>query len=310
MGLIRPSYVPEEEFQKLRALNRHRANLVGDLARVKNRVQKVLEDGNVKLGSVVSNVFGVAGRAVLDGIAEGITHPVELAALIQTAVKKPKEEIREALTHCLTETHRFQIREYLIQARYLEQSIGTLEAELGKLMKPYEEQISRLLKIPGVKLTTAQGIIAEATIHMQHFLTDRHFAAWAGVAPGNHQSAGKRRRARARHGNPAFKKILIQLARGAVKKKGSYYRAKYMKLTMQLGSKNKALVAIANRIARVIYHMLSTPELKYRDIGPQRVDGVEQQIKRKIGQLKALGLEVQYITNQKIVVQKNETVTV
>lgn len=198
----------------------------------------------------------------------------------------------------------------MIQARYLEQSIGTLESEIGKLMKPYEEQISRLLKIPGVKLTTAHGIIAEATIHMEHFPTDRHFAAWAGVAPGNYQSAGKRRRTRTRHGNPAFKKILIQLTRGAVKKKESCYRAKYIKLTMQLGSKNKALVAIANRIARVIYHLLSTPGLKYRDIGPQRVNGIEQQIKRKIGQLKALGLEVQYIMNQKIVVQKHESVTV
>jgi transposase len=307
-GLIRPSYVPKDEFQQLRALNRHRTNLVGDIGRIKNRIQKVLEDGNCKLGSVVSDVFGVAGLAVLDGIAEGIKDPDALLGLIQTVIKKEREEIRKALTHCMNATHQFQIREYLIQYRHSQETLLQMETEINRRMKPYEAYIQRLLKIPGVDLTTAQGVIAEATIHMENFNDDRSFAAWAGVAPGNYRSAGRRRKVRTRHGNPALKKILIQIARGATKKKGSYFRAKYNRLIFQVGSKNKAIVAIANRIARVIYHLIKNPEMQYKDLGVLRVDNTEEQIKRKISQLKALGVEVQYQTLQKIVAQKTVVV--
>jgi transposase len=299
-GLIRPSYVPEEEFQQLRALNRHRNNLVGDLGRIKNRVQKVLEDGNLKLGSVVSDVFGVAGLAVLDGIAEGKTDPDALLELIRTHIKKERQEIRKALTHCLTSTHRYQIQEYLIQFRYLQGSLLQLEQQINERMKPYEKLIERLLKIPGIDRITAQGVVAEATTRMENFKDDRSFAAWAGVAPGNYRSAGRRKKVRTRHGNPALKKILIQIAKGATKKKGSYFRAKYNRLIFQVGSKNKATVAIANRIARVVYHMIKNPEMPYRDLGALRVDDTEQQIKRKISQLKALGVEVEYHTLQKV----------
>lgn len=303
-GLIRPSYVPEEEFQQLRALNRHRTSLVGDIGRIKNRVQKVLEDGNFKIGSVLSDVFGVAGLAVLDGIAKGILDPDVLLGLIQTDVKKEKEEIRKALTHCLTATHRFQIQEYLIQYRHLQETLLQLENEIEKRMVPYKGLIERLVKIPGVDRTSAQGIVAEATTHMENFMDDRAFAAWAGVAPGNYRSAGRRKRVRTRHGNPALKKILVQVARGATKKKGSYYRAKYNRLIFQVGSKNKAVVAIANRIARVVYHLIKDPTQQYRDIGPLRADNVEQQIRRKIGQLKALGVQVEYQTLQKVIAKR------
>lgn len=308
-GLIRPSYIPEIEFRELRALNRHRANLVGDLARVKNRVSKVLEDGNLKLSSVLSDIFGVAGLAVLTGIAQGKSDPYELIALIQTEVKKPKEEIQKALIHCLTEIHRFQIQEYLIQYKHLQQALARFEDELNKRIEPYSKQVEQLMQIPGVNLISARGLIAEATTKMENFRDDRRFAAWAGVAPGNYQSAGKRKKVRIRHGNPVLKKILVQIARGAVKKKGSYYKVKYGKLTLQTGSKNKATVAIANRIARVVFHLLSNPDKRYRDIGPLRIDSVEQQIKRKIGQLRALGVEVSYQTLQKITVQKTVAVS-
>ena len=309
-GLIRASYIPTVEFQKMRSLNRHRTSLVEDLARVKNRVQKVLEDGNVKIGSVLSDVFGVAGQAVLDAIADGKTDSYELLCQIRTAVKKPKEVILKSLKNCLTETHRSQIREYLIQMRHLQENINQIETELGSLQMPFFKQIEKLTEIPGVKSITAQGIIAEATTHMHHFADDRKFAAWAGVAPGNYQSAGTHKRVRSRHGNPAFKKILVQVARGAVKKKGSYYMAKYNKLTIQLGSRNKALVAIANRIARTIYHILKDEDRRYKDLGPTRTDNSEQLIRRKIAQLKALEVEVSYDSIQKIHVKRTVDVTI
>jgi transposase len=310
-GLIRASYVPRVEFHKMRSLNRHRTGLVEDLARVKNRVQKVLEDGNVKIGSVLSNVFGVSGQAVLNAIANGTTDSHDLLAQITTDVKKPKEEILKSLKNCLTETHRFQVAEYLIQIKHLQENIQGVEKELAELLEPYQKQIKKLLKIPGVKLITAQGIIAEATTCMENFADDRKFGAWAGVAPGNHQSAGTRKRARSRHGNPALKKILVQVARGAVKKKNSYFMAKYRRLTLQLGSKNKALVAIANRLSRVVYHLLKNEDLQYKDLGALRgVDDKEKQIKNKIAQLKALGIEVEYVTMQKIRATKTIELTV
>lgn len=190
-GLIRPSFIPEEEFQQLRALNRHRIHLGSDLTRVKNRVQKVLEDGNVKLGSMLSNVFGVAGISVLRAIGEGTKDADVLLELIQTNVKKNREEIRKSLTNCLNDVHCFQIKEYLVQFDQLQASIDWLSAQIGHRMVKYSDLVERLDEIPGIDRRAAEIILAEATVNVDTFKEDRNFAAWAGVAPGNKQSAKK-----------------------------------------------------------------------------------------------------------------------
>ncbi len=195
-GLIHGSFIPDEEFQQFRALTRHRSYLTCDLTRVKNRVQKILEDGNIKLASVISDVFGVGGMAVLRAIGQGNTDAAQLTDCIQTNVKKSKEEIKKSLTNCFTEVHVFQVQEYLRQYDGLQESLMRVTREIDTRMQKYSDIIERLDEVPGIDRITAQGILAEATNNMGAFQEDRRFAAWAGVVPGNHQSAGKKKELR------------------------------------------------------------------------------------------------------------------
>ena len=195
-GLIRSSFIPDTEYQQLRLLNRHRTNLVNDIARVKNRVQNILEDGNIKLGSIVSDVFNPAGMAVLDSLSQGITDTESLLRRAQEAgIKrlKRKDEMRKALTNCFREDHCFLIRELMLQYTDLIQRLNQATEELTQRFKKHSDLIERLDEIPGVDQITAQGIVAEATTQMDQFKNDRLFAAWAGVAPGNHESARKKK---------------------------------------------------------------------------------------------------------------------
>jgi transposase len=191
-GLIRPSFVPEGEFQRMRLISRHRTNLTEDLARVKNRVQRVLEDGNVKWGVIASDVFGVAGLAILELIADGVTNARVLAGAVKTKVKR-REESEKALTNCLTTEHCWLIKELMIQFHDLETRIKEADTELAKKIKPYIHLVEELKKIPGIDTVLAIGILAEATPDMSNFADERKFAAWAGVASGNNESAGKKK---------------------------------------------------------------------------------------------------------------------
>jgi transposase len=191
-GLIRPSFIPEGEFQRMRLISRHRTNLTEDLARVKNRVQKVLEDGNIKWGVIASDVFGVAGLSILRLITDGVTNPKVLAAAVKTNVKR-KEESEKALTNCLTTEHCWLVKELMHQFYSLEERIKKADIELAKKATPYAHLVEELKKIPGIDTVLAMGIIAEATTNMSHFADERKFAAWAGVASGNNESAGKKK---------------------------------------------------------------------------------------------------------------------
>lgn len=192
-GLIRPSYIPEEEFRILRELTRHRENLISNVIDVKNRIQHVLEDGNIKLQSALSDVFGVAGRKVLMAIIAGETDALKLALLVDTNVKSKLEVIKKSLEHRLTETNRFCLKQLYSHLLYLEQMMFELQSEIDQKMKPYVDYLKRLDEIPGVDKKTAEVIIAEATTEMKNFKDAKTFAAWAGVAAGNHESAGKKK---------------------------------------------------------------------------------------------------------------------
>jgi transposase len=191
-GLIRPSFVPDGVYQRLRLLSRHRTNLVEDRSRVKNRVEKVLQDGNIKWSSVVSDTFGVAGVQILDLIAEGFTSAQTLAESVTTRIKR-KEDTEKALTNCLTTEHCYVIKVLMKQFRHLEDQIQDVENELVERMLPYAHLVEELDKIPGIDKILALGIIAEATADMSSFADERKFAAWAGVASGNNESAGKKK---------------------------------------------------------------------------------------------------------------------
>jgi len=184
--------VPDGIYQRLRLLSRHRTNLTEDLARVKNRVQKVLEDGNIKWSSIVSDTFGVAGIEVLTLIADGVTNAQTLAQAVTTKIKRI-DEVQKALTNCLTTEHVFVIRELMRQYSDLQARILEVDNELVEKMKPYAHLIEELKKIPGIDQILAMGIIAEATADMSSFADERKFAAWAGVASGNNESAGKKK---------------------------------------------------------------------------------------------------------------------
>lgn len=191
-GFIRPSFIPDGEFQRMRLLSRHRTNLTEDLARVKNRIQKVLEDGNIKLSTIATDVFGVAGTKVLRLIAEGVTRADTLTAAVNTRLKR-KGEANKALTNCLTTEHCFVIAELMIQYDELNTRIEKVEQELFKKIEPYTHLVQQLDEIPGINSILAIGIIAEASTDMSAFRDERSFAAWAGVAPGNNESAGKKK---------------------------------------------------------------------------------------------------------------------
>jgi transposase len=192
MGFIRPSFIPEPIFQRLRQLSRHRTNMVGDLARVKNRVQKVLEDGNIKWSSIVSDTFGAAGVKILRAIADGVTTAKTLASYATTNIKR-KEDVEKALKNYLTTEHCFVIKSLMSQYDFLSAEIKTIEDEMAEKMLPYSHLIAELDKIPGIDKVLAMAILAEATNRMDSFPDERKFAAWAGVAPGNNESAGKKK---------------------------------------------------------------------------------------------------------------------
>ena len=191
-GLIRSSFIPEPEFQKLRLLSRHRTNLVDDLSRVKCRVQKVLEDANIKLSSVVSDVFGAGPIKVLRLIANGVKDPEKLRSAIKTNIKK-KEELKKSLTNCLTSEHCFIIQELMYHYDSINGRIKAVDNQIVEQVTPYADLVEELDKIPGIDHVLAIGILAEASNDMTNFKDERSFAAWAGVAAGNNESAGKKK---------------------------------------------------------------------------------------------------------------------
>ncbi len=191
-GLVRPSFIPDEIFQRMRLLSRHRTNLTHDLGRVKNRVERVLQDGNIKWSTVVSDTFGKAGLAVLDLLADGETNASLLTKAVTTKIKRI-EEVEKALTNCFTNDHVFVIKELMDQYYYLNDKIKEVEKELREKAEPYRHLIKKLDEIPGIDEILAIGILAEATNDMAHFKDERAFAAWSGVAAGNNESAGKKK---------------------------------------------------------------------------------------------------------------------
>ena len=196
-GMIRGSFIPEAEFQTLRLLNRHRQSLVGQTARIKNQMEKVLEDGNIKLSSIISDLFGVFGLAILDCLANGKTDTATLwakACEMQSFAKlKRKDEVKQALSNCMRPEHCFLIKQLLKQYRGLKQCIDEVDQQMDERLKPYQEYLKLLDEIPGINETIAKGILAEATTRMDAFKDEKSFAAWSGVAAGNHESARKKK---------------------------------------------------------------------------------------------------------------------
>lgn len=305
-GLIRSSFVPEPVVQDLRGLLRTRKQLVREQSSHIQRVQKTLEDANIKLDSVITDIVGVSGRAMLAAMIDGVTDPAQLVALAHRRLKAPKERLLEALRGRVTNHHRFLLRLHLDQIDALDIGIKSIDQEVDRVVAemdaaveagqaPFRALILLLITIPGVGPLAARTILAEIGCDMTRFPTVGHLLSWAGLCPRNNESAGKHRTTRLRKGDPWLKTMLVQCAWAASRKKDSYLKSQFHRLRGRHGPK-KAICAVAASILTAIYHMLKNGT-EYHDLGANYLDRRSPQIvaKRLIAQLANLGVNVQII---------------
>lgn len=291
-GLIRGSFVPPTPIQDLRALMRTRKQLVREAARNTQRIQKALEDANIKLTSVISDVLGKSGRAVLNALVEGEADPEKLVALTSRRLKAPREVLIEALRGNVREQHRFLIKLHLGQVDALNKAIGELDERVEAHLDPFRKNVELLTTMPGISDTAANVLVSEVGYDMVRFPTAAHLVSWAGFCPRADQSAGKRRSSRIRHGAPWLKATLVQCAWAAIKTKDSYLRSQFYRLKSRVGPM-KAIVAVAASMLTAAYHMLKTG-CEYKDLGGSYLDRRDQAklAKRLVRRLEALGLKV------------------
>jgi transposase len=293
-GLVRGSFVPPEPIQELRGLTRTRKQLVREVVQHAQRIEKTLEDANIKVSSVISDVLGTSGRAMLRALIAGQTDPEELVRHAHHRLKAPREQIVESLRGHVRAHHRFLLKLHLEQIEALEKGIREVEARMGETLVPFRVQVEQLKTIPGVSDTVAQTILGEIGVDMGRFPTSAHLISWAGLCPGMNESAGKRRSTRVRDGAPWLKTVLVQSAWAATRKKDSYLRAQYSRLKARRGPK-KAILAVAASILTAAYHMLRDGTV-YEDLGGDYFDRrndrkrVAQRLQRRI---EALGYHVE-----------------
>ncbi len=296
-GLLKASFIPPLEIREVRELTRYRQTLVREQASVANRVQRIIESGNIKLGQVASNALGVSGRLMLRALCDGETDGAKLAALARGQLKKKESELRRALTGRLSLAQRFVLRELLDRYEELEAALARaseeIKREVAKCADPFVAEAVELLQtIPGVGQRVAEVIVSEIGVDMQRFPSDGHLASWAGMCPGSNESAGKRKSGRTTKGSVYLRNALVQAAWAATHTKETYLAAQYQRLAKRKG-KNRALVAVGHSILVIIYHVLLRKE-SYSELGGDYFDqrNVEVQRHRLVRQLERLGVKV------------------
>lgn len=322
-GLLKPSFIPEKPQRDLRDLTRYRVTLVQERARVVNRVQKLLENANIKLASVATDIFGVSGRLMLAAIVEGKRSEVEMADLAKGRLRNKIPELEKALTGIVREHHRFLLAQQLAHIDFLDEQIEEIGQEIVRRVETMSRppqpptrtpessatkdksatgdetglswtQATQLLDtIPGIDQRAAEGILAEIGLDMNRFTTANHLTAWAGLAPGNNQSGGKRYSGRTRKGNQALRTLMVQVAHAASRKKGSYLSALYGRLAARRGKK-RAIIAVARSILVSIFHMLQRVK-SYQDLGADYFTQrrKEAKVDYLLRQLEKLGVSIQ-----------------
>jgi|KBSMisStandDraft_5_1062788.scaffolds.fasta_scaffold209852_1 transposase len=303
-GLIRASFVPDERTQELRSLLRTRKQMTREQTSHIQRMQRTLEEGNIKLDSVISDIIGVSGRCMIEAMIAGETSPVRLADLAHRRIRAPREALCEALRGRVTDHHRFLLRLHLRQYDALAAAIAEIDQQVEVLIEDIDEQIEAgqatfralimlLCSIPGVGTLAAVVILSEIGRDMSRFPTAGHLLAWAGLCPGQNESAGKRKSSRLRKGAPWLKTLLIQCAWAASRRQDSYYKAQFSRLKARRGPK-KAICAVAASILTAIYHMLKDGT-GHRDLGASYFDrrSIDAKAKRLVSQLTKLGFQVQ-----------------
>ena len=292
-GLVEASFVPPTPIQDLRALTRDRRQFHREASQHVHRIQKVLQDANIKIDSVISDVMGMSGRAFLKAIVEGERDPEKLAQHANYRLKASKDQIREALRGIVSPLHRATLRRHLATFDHLRAMITEIDTEVAALLEPFRRQVELRDTIPGVDIATAEVIIAEVGVDMSRFPTAAHLVSWAGLSPRNDESAGKRRNTRIGKGGQWLKATLVQAAWSATRKKDSHLRALFLRLKGKRGPK-KAIVAVAAEIMRSAWYMLTRDE-EYREPNPAANDPArtEREARRLVGKLNRLGYPVE-----------------
>jgi transposase len=307
-GLLRPSFVPPPPQRELRDLARHRVQVTAVKTQIANRIQKTLEGANIKLSSVASDILGVSGRDMIRAMIDGVEDPEKLAELARKRLRGKIPQLKVALEGRVTEHHRFMLKLLLLDLEHQEAVIEALTSRIEEVIArederlreeapssdalPFQEAVALLKTIPGIKDAAAHTILPEIGVDMSQFPSAAHLASWAGMSPGNNQSAGKRGSGRTTKGNRWLRRILVQVALAAAHTKGTYFGSQYRRLAAKRG-KNRASIAVAHTILVVIYHVLNTRK-PYRELGADYFDRLnpERTARNLVKRLEALGHKV------------------
>jgi transposase len=296
-GLLRGSFIPDAPQRELRELTRHRITLVRERARIVNRLQKVLEDANIKLASVATDIMGASGKAMLEALVGGQTDPSVLADLAKGRLrdKDKHEALTQALQGRFKAHHRFMIAQHLGHIDYLDEAIERVSAEIEERVGPFvsEGELEALDSVTGIGIRAAQVLVGEIGTNMNRFPSARHLASWAGICPGNKQSGGKRMSGKTTKGSPWLRQVLMEAAHGAAHTKHTYLAALYHRIAARRGRK-RALVAVAHAILVIVYHVLLRKQ-SYQELGGDYFDERERQMieRRAVRRLEQLGYRVQ-----------------
>jgi len=292
-GLLRASFVPDRGQRELREVSRYRRTLVQERTREVNRLQKVLEGGNIKLAAVATDVMGKSARQMLVGLLAGSSDTQALAELAKGRMREKIPQLQRALSGRFGAHQRFLVAEILAHIDTLDACIDRVTAEIDERLRPFEPLVQRLDAVTGVGRTVAQGILAEVGTDVARFATSGHLSSWAGMCPGNRESGGKRRSGRTRRGNRWLRLLLIQAAHAAGKTKATYLADQYHRLAARRGSK-RAAVAVGHSILVIAYHLLRDPDRNFSDLGPDYFirRNPERAVHHYVKQLIARGYEV------------------
>jgi transposase len=299
-GLLKPSFVPDKPIRQLRDLTRQRVQLIRQKVQVANRIQKTLEDGNIKLSSVASDVLGASGRDMLRAIIKGENDPITLANLARQRLRKKMPQLQEALCGEIEDHHRFLLGMLMEQVEFLEAQIEKMSARIKEVMPaPFACAIDRLDTIPGIDRRAAENIIVEVGVDMERFASAAHLASWVGICPGNNESAGKRKSGRTTKGNKWLRVVLVQCAWAASRSKGTHLRQLYGRLVGRRGKK-RALVAVAHRLLTIVYNVLKKGQVYEEPVqaAPSRQQDKERLKQRLLKRLEKLGVKI--LTEQEV----------
>jgi transposase len=291
-GLLRPSFIPPAPQREVRDLTRSRTSLIEERSRVINRLQKTLEDTNIKLACVATDLMGASARDMLAALLAGQEDPALLAQLARGKMRAKYDLLVQALQGRLKDHHRFLIAEYLAHVDFLDDAIERISLQIAERLRPFESQLEHLETIPGIKRRLAEVILSEIGPDMSRFPSARHLASWAGMCPGNNESGGKRLSGRTRKGSPWLRTALVEAAQAASRCKDGYLSAQFQRIRLRRGGK-KAIIAVGHTLLVIVFHVLKE-EKDYQELGGNYFDQVDHQAvqKRLVHRLEKLGYDV------------------